>query len=58
MNKDIEIKRKMLRRLYFNKDKNEIQIQDEDDNIHTINIDEADTKTILKLIRLGSKKFE
>lgn len=58
MNKDIEIKRKMLRRLCFNKDKNEIQIQDEDDTIHIINIDKADTKTILKLIRLGSKKFE
>ena len=58
MNKDIEIKRKMLRRLCFNEDKNEIQIQDEDDNIHTINIDKADNKTILKLIRLGSKKFE
>ena len=58
MNKDIEINREMLRRLCFNKDKNEIQIQDEDDTIHIINIDEADTKTILKLIRLGSKKFE
>ena len=45
----------MLRRLCFNKDKNEIQIQDEDDTIHTINIDEADSKTILKLIRLSSK---
>jgi hypothetical protein len=50
MNKDIEVKRKMLRRLCFNKDKN--------DNINTINIDKADIKTILKLIRLGSKKFE
>ena len=58
MNKDIELKREMLRRLCFNEDKNEIQIQDEDDNIHTINIDKADNKTILKLIRLGSKKFE
>ena len=38
--------------------KYKIRIQDKDDNIHTINIDEADTKTILKLIRLGSKKFE
>lgn len=48
----------MLRRLCFNEDKNEIQIQGEDDNIHTINIDKADNKTILKLIRLGSKKLE
>ena len=58
MNKDIELKREMLRRLCFNKDKNEIQIHDEDGNINTINIDKADSKTILKLIRLGSKKFE
>ena len=58
MNKDIELKREMLRRLCFNEDKNEIQIQDEDDNIHTINIDKADNKTILKLIRLGSNKFK
>lgn len=58
MNKDIELKREMLRRLCFNEDKNEIQIQGEDDNIHTINIDKADNKTILKLIRLGSKKLE
>jgi len=58
MNKNIEVKREMLRRLCFNKDKNEIQIHDEDDNINTINIDKADSKTILKLIRLGSKKFE
>jgi len=58
MNKDIDVKREMLRRLCFNKDKNEIQIHDEDDNINTINIDKADSKTILKLIRLGSKKFE
>lgn len=49
MNKDIEIKREMLRRLCFNKDKNEIQIQDEDDNIHTINIDEADSKNNSKI---------
>lgn len=58
MNKDIELKREMLRRLCFNEDKNEIQIQGENDNINTINIDKADSKTILKLIRLGSKKFE
>ena len=54
---DIVKKKELLRKLCFNDKKNEVLVQGNGPYTHSINIDEADDETIMKLIKIGSKKF-
>ena len=54
---DIIKKKELLRKLCFNDKKNKVLVQGNGPYTYSINIDEADDETIMKLIKIGSKKF-
>ena len=51
---EINKKREELRKICFNKNNNEVLVQGRGPYSYSINIDEADDETIMKLQKIGS----
>ena len=51
---EINKKKEELRRICFNKNNNEVLVQGRGPYSYSINIDEADDETIMKLQKIGS----